>query len=100
MAGDLAANQIERNLTTENVQAASQYATKENAQTAWEGAKWADKKADEYGIDKEEVAIKAGTATWNAAKKVNWSAVGSTLASGAQTGYNAAQGAQNNGNQY
>lgn len=42
MAGDAAASAVEQSLTTENVQAASQYATKENAEAAWEGAKWAD----------------------------------------------------------
>ena len=44
----------------------------ENAETAWEGAKWADKKADELGIDKMEVASKAGSAAWRGAKKIDY----------------------------
>ena len=52
-------------MTAENLNAASKHATKENAEKAWEGAKWADAKADEYGIDKKEVATKAGSAAWS-----------------------------------
>ena len=55
--------------------------TKENAEKAWEGAKWADKKADELGIDKVAVASSVGSALWSGTKyaasnanKVNWSA--------------------------
>ena len=38
------------------------HATVENAQTVYEGAKWADKKCDELGIDKVAVAKSAGSA--------------------------------------
>jgi len=42
VAGDVASTAIEQNLTAENINAASQHATRENAEAAWEGAKWAD----------------------------------------------------------
>ena len=70
---------VEQNLTADNVAAASQYATKENAEAAWEGAKWADKKADEYGIDKKEVATKAGSAAWNGMKKIDYGKLASNF---------------------
>ena len=72
MATDAAVAGIEQNMTQENVQAAGQYATMENAEKAWEGAKWADKKADEYGIDKVEVASKAGSAAWRGMQKIDY----------------------------
>jgi len=56
VAGDMAVTAIQQNLTAENIEASKKYATKENAEAAWEGAKWADKKADELGIDKKAVA--------------------------------------------
>ena len=68
----MAVTAVEQNLTAENIAASKQYATKENAEAAWEGAKWADKKADEYGIDKKEVASKAGSAAWSGMKKVDY----------------------------
>ena len=52
-------------MTAENLNAAEKHATKENAETALEGAKWADKKADDLGIDKMAVASKAGSAAWS-----------------------------------
>lgn len=79
MAGDVAVGAIEQNLTAENVNAAGQYATKENAETAWEGAKWADKKADEMGIDKQAVAAKAGSAAWKGAKGIDYGKLASNF---------------------
>jgi hypothetical protein len=53
--------------------------TKENAEKAYEGACWANNKADELGIDKMAVASKVGSAMWAGTKyaasnanKVNW----------------------------
>ena len=91
MAGDAAANAVAENMTAENINAASKHATKENAELAWEGAKYADQKCDEYGIDKKEVAYKVGNAAYEAAKKVDWAAVGRGISSAASGAYNAAQ---------
>jgi len=79
MAGDVAASAIEQNLTAENIEKSKKYATKENAEAAWEGAKWADKKADELGIDKKAVAQKAGSAAWNGMKKVDYGKLANNL---------------------
>lgn len=80
VAGDLAVKVAQDQLTYENYQANKQHLTKENAEKAWEGAKWADKKADEMGIDKMAVAQKVGSAMWTGTKyaaanaqKVDWS---------------------------
>ncbi len=51
----------------------------ENAETAWEGVKWADKKADELGIDKMAVASKAGSAAWSGLKKIDYSKLASNM---------------------
>ena len=60
VAGDVASHVIEESLTTENINAAKEHATQENieagASAAWAGLKWADKKADEHGVDKMAVA--------------------------------------------
>jgi len=66
-------------LTTENIEASKQYATKENAETAWEGAKWADNKADEMGIDKVAVASKAGNAAWGGLKSIDYGKLASNM---------------------
>ena len=74
---------IEESLTTENINAAKEHATQENieagASAAWEGLKWADKKADEHGVDKMAVAQKAGSATWNAASKIDYGKLAENL---------------------
>ena len=42
--------------------------TKENAEKAYDGAVWANNKADELGIDKVAVASAVGSAMWTGAK--------------------------------
>ena len=42
--------------------------TKENAEKAYDGAVWANDKADELGIDKVAVASAVGSAMWTGAK--------------------------------
>ena len=42
--------------------------TKENAEKAYDGAVWANNKADELGIDKMAVASKVGSAMWSGTK--------------------------------
>ena len=97
MAGDVAVKQIEKNVTADNVAAvvtaenidyAAKQCTKENAEKAYDGYKWADKKADELGIDKQEVARKAGNAAlaggklaWEGLKKVDYNKLGKDLSS-------------------
>ena len=54
--------------TMENYEKNKHHLTRENAEKAWEGAKWADKKADEYGIDKYAVAAGVGNAFLSAGK--------------------------------
>ena len=68
MVGDAAVTTIEQNMTADNIEAASKHATMENAETAYQGAVWADEKCDEYGIDKKEVATKIGSALWAGTK--------------------------------
>ncbi len=75
----MAVTAVQDNLTAENIEASKKYATKENAETAWEGAKWADKKADELGIDKKEVACKAGSAAWSGMKKIDYGKLASNM---------------------
>ena len=64
----MAAKAVTDGCTKENLAIAQKHATKENAETAYEGAKWANNKADELGIDKTEVATKAGSALWGGMK--------------------------------
>jgi hypothetical protein len=56
----------------------------ENAHHAYDGALWANKKADELGIDKKAVAQKMASAVWSGAKAlaktdVDWGAVGRNI---------------------
>lgn len=59
-------------MTYENYEANKQHLTRENAEKAYDGAVWANDKADELGIDKVAVA----------------SAVGSAMLTGASWSYN------------
>ena len=66
-------------MTMENAKIGAQYATVDNAKKGYEGYKWADQKADELGIDKQEVYDKAGNAAiaggkiaWEGMKKVDY----------------------------
>jgi len=86
VAGDVAVKAVEQNMTAENIEAASKHATKENAMLAYDGAVWANDKCDEYGIDKKEVATKAGSAAWtggkalyNASSGVDWGKVANNV---------------------
>jgi hypothetical protein len=81
VAGDVAVKVAKDQLTYDNYEANKQHLTKENAETAYQGAKWANNKADEMGIDKVAVASKVGSAMWSGTKyaatnanKVDWSA--------------------------
>ena len=76
----MAAEAVAQNMTYENYEYAKQHATKENAEKAYVGAKWANEKADEHNIDKWAVAKKVGSAigkgasaAWNAATSVEYS---------------------------
>jgi len=42
----------------------------ENAEKGYEGACWANDKADEMGIDKKEVATSVGTGIWAGMKSM------------------------------
>lgn len=68
VAGDVAVQVVQDQLTAENIEAASKHATKENAQAAYDGAVWMNDKADELGIDKQAVAKKAASAAWTGSK--------------------------------
>ena len=68
MAGDVAVQIAQDQLTYENYQANKQHLTKENAEKAYAGACWANDKADELGIDKMAVASKVGSAMWAGTK--------------------------------
>lgn len=66
-------------MTYENYEANKHHLTKENAEKAYDGAVWADKKADELGIDKKAVGMAVGSALWSSVKftsaqaqKVDW----------------------------
>ena len=79
MAGDMAADAVTQNMTMENAKVGAQYATVDNAKNGYEGYVWADQKADELGIDKQEVYDKAGKAAivggkyaWEGLKKVDY----------------------------
>lgn len=68
-------------MTYENYEANKQHLTKENAETAYQGAVWANDKADELGIDKVAVASAVGSALWTGtkytyskSKEVDWQA--------------------------
>lgn len=52
VAGEVAVQVVQDQLTAENIEAASKHATKENAVKGYEGAVWMNDKADELGIDK------------------------------------------------
>jgi len=52
----------DKGVSKEDAESLKKHATVENAQTAYEGAVWADKKADELGIDKTAVLKSAGSA--------------------------------------
>jgi hypothetical protein len=54
--------------TYENYEANKQHLTKENAEKAYDGAVWANNKADELGIDKVAVASAVGSAMWTGTK--------------------------------
>ena len=58
----MAANYVVSNATKENMQLAQKHMTVENAKKGYAGAKWANQKADEHGIDKWSVAKKMGAA--------------------------------------
>jgi hypothetical protein len=64
----MAADAVTENMTMENAKAGAKYCTVDNAKKGYEGYQYADKKADEYGIDKEAVAKKAGNAALKAGK--------------------------------
>ena len=73
---------MKQNMTMENAKAGAQYATVDNAKKGYEGYQYADKKADEYGIDKQAVYSKVGNAalegakyTYEGAKKADWSSI-------------------------
>ena len=68
MAGDMAAQAVTNNLTADNVQKSAQYCTVDNAQKGYQGYEYADKKADEMGIDKQAVGAKVGNAALTAGK--------------------------------
>jgi len=61
--------------TWENYEANKKHMTKENAEKAYDGAVWANDKADELGIDKMKVAKGVGNALYSggsyAAKNAN-----------------------------
>lgn len=89
VAGDVAVGVVQDQMTAENIEAASKHATMENAQHAYDGAVWMDKKADEYGIDKKAVAQKAGNAAWSGAKAlakadVDWGKIAGNVAAANQ----------------
>ena len=86
VAGDVAVNVVNEAVTAENIEYASQHATKENAIHAYDGACWANNKADELGIDKVAVAEKAGNAAlvggkalYGASSGVNWGKVANNV---------------------
>lgn len=73
MAGQYAGQAAANAMTQENLDYVAQHATVENAEKAYEGACWANDKADELGIDKKEVATAVGSGMW-AGIKAMWSA--------------------------
>ena len=72
----MAANAVQSQMVAENM-------TVDNAKKAWGAAVWADKKCDEYGIDKKAVAVKVGSAAWAGLKSIDYSKLASNVASAA-----------------
>jgi hypothetical protein len=64
----MAADAVTENMTMENAKAGAKYCTVDNAKKGYAGYQYADQKADEYGIDKQEVYDKAGKAAVKGAK--------------------------------
>jgi len=75
VASDMAVGVAKDQCTWENYEANKQHMTKENAEKGYQGACWANDKADELGIDKKKVAMSVGNALWSggsyAAKNAN-----------------------------
>ena len=59
---------VQDQCTYENYEANKHHLTKENAEKAYDGAVWANDKADELGIDKVAVGKAVGSALWSGAK--------------------------------
>lgn len=68
MAGQYAGKAASNACTQENLDYALEHNTAENREKAYDGACWANDKADEMGIDKTEVAKSVGSGLWSGMK--------------------------------